>query len=435
MQKEVKRIMKNTRKGFTITELVIVIAVIAILAAVLIPTFSNLIKKANMSADQQAVRQMNTILAAEGAVEKNDIFDVFDALAEAGFSAENYKPLTANTYFFWDAELDRILYVDAEMKVLFPKEYEDLDYTGRTWLSLTQKIAVDSQIDGYKDGDATVTVTNANEMAYIVEQVKNNNVADGLEINLDGKTLDMMGASLNMANAAKGEVTKNFTVKNGTLKNVSVVDAANHSTSKKEGEDGRYNAGGLFGNVKNKTVTIKDVVIENINVQNTHVSGAAILVANTSGATINIENVTIKNSTVIAHRNAGALVGLVDGGTVVNLRGEIKLENVHVKTVGGRSAMLIGYNKSTVTDSSNITLTNCTYGMYACEQNSGTSSEGDPLGLQANGALYSWCLDGTGEYDYNTDKFFDKTALIMVPGTGEILNVAKNDLFNNVTGW
>ncbi len=47
--------MKNNRKkGFTIVELVIVIAVIAILAAVLIPTFSNVIKKANESAVQQA---------------------------------------------------------------------------------------------------------------------------------------------------------------------------------------------------------------------------------------------------------------------------------------------------------------------------------------------------------------------------------------------
>lgn len=46
--------MKNNRKkGFTIVELVIVIAVIAILAAVLIPTFSNVIKKANESAVQQ----------------------------------------------------------------------------------------------------------------------------------------------------------------------------------------------------------------------------------------------------------------------------------------------------------------------------------------------------------------------------------------------
>ena len=60
--------MKNLslkRKGFTIVELVIVIAVIAVLAAVLIPTFVGMSKKANMSADQQAVRQMNMVLAGE----------------------------------------------------------------------------------------------------------------------------------------------------------------------------------------------------------------------------------------------------------------------------------------------------------------------------------------------------------------------------------
>ena len=44
---------KNNRKGFTTVELVIVIAVIAILATVLIPTFSNLIGKANESAALQ----------------------------------------------------------------------------------------------------------------------------------------------------------------------------------------------------------------------------------------------------------------------------------------------------------------------------------------------------------------------------------------------
>ena len=40
---------KNNRKGFTTVELIIVIAVIAILATVMIPTFSNLITKANDS--------------------------------------------------------------------------------------------------------------------------------------------------------------------------------------------------------------------------------------------------------------------------------------------------------------------------------------------------------------------------------------------------
>ena len=40
---------KMNRKGFTIVELVIVIAVIAILAGVLIPTFSGIVTKANES--------------------------------------------------------------------------------------------------------------------------------------------------------------------------------------------------------------------------------------------------------------------------------------------------------------------------------------------------------------------------------------------------
>ena len=44
---------KTNKKGFTIVELVIVIAVIAILAAVMIPTFGNIIEKANESAALQ----------------------------------------------------------------------------------------------------------------------------------------------------------------------------------------------------------------------------------------------------------------------------------------------------------------------------------------------------------------------------------------------
>ena len=109
--------MKHTnKKGFTIVELVIVIAVIAILAAVLIPTFTNLIKKANESSDMQAARQMNTFLSAEGAVERNTIFDVFAVLHEAGLDANNFKPLVKGTYFFWDDKIDRIIYTDGEHK-------------------------------------------------------------------------------------------------------------------------------------------------------------------------------------------------------------------------------------------------------------------------------------------------------------------------------
>jgi len=56
---------KTNKKGFTIVELVIVIAVIAILAAVLIPTFTNVVEKANLSNARQAGRNAYTIALAE----------------------------------------------------------------------------------------------------------------------------------------------------------------------------------------------------------------------------------------------------------------------------------------------------------------------------------------------------------------------------------
>lgn len=104
---------KNNRKGFTITELVIVIAVIAILAAVLIPTFTSIINKAQQSSAMQEARAafteyMASIDYAEGAtpadqvvIKGGDYFFVaedgkFDdtayateAAAYAGFTADD----------------------------------------------------------------------------------------------------------------------------------------------------------------------------------------------------------------------------------------------------------------------------------------------------------------------------------------------------------
>ena len=56
---------KNNKKGFTIVELVIVIAVIGILAAVLIPTFSNVTKSAKEKAALQDARNEYVEYCAE----------------------------------------------------------------------------------------------------------------------------------------------------------------------------------------------------------------------------------------------------------------------------------------------------------------------------------------------------------------------------------
>lgn len=64
--------MLNKKKNaFTITELVIVIAVIAILAAVLIPTFSNVVASANQSAALQVCRNSLSDYIAQAASDNN----------------------------------------------------------------------------------------------------------------------------------------------------------------------------------------------------------------------------------------------------------------------------------------------------------------------------------------------------------------------------
>ena len=114
----------KSKKGFTIVELVIVIAIIAILAAVLIPTFSSLLKKANQSADQQAVHQMNVALAAEEAFgAPGDIAAALAVLEKAGLNGENYQPLTADTSFYWNKKLNRVVIADGENQVIYPEEY------------------------------------------------------------------------------------------------------------------------------------------------------------------------------------------------------------------------------------------------------------------------------------------------------------------------
>ncbi len=108
----VRHSIKNRlRRGFTITELVIVIAVIAILAAVLIPTFSNVVKNANRSHDEQLVHNMNTSLNAyaieNGGKGPADYEELMKWFAEDGFcdSSNPYLLGTAlkqdDVYLIW----------------------------------------------------------------------------------------------------------------------------------------------------------------------------------------------------------------------------------------------------------------------------------------------------------------------------------------------
>lgn len=104
---------RNTKKGFTLVELVIVIAVIAILASVLIPTFSNVVSNAQeAAAKQQAANQFKEDYAV--------------AMADDGIIEENEtERFTSAT--LWEMEIDDVTY-----------KYE-FDTTEKVWKGPTKQ--------------------------------------------------------------------------------------------------------------------------------------------------------------------------------------------------------------------------------------------------------------------------------------------------------
>ena len=95
------------KKGFTIIELVIVIAVIGILTAVLVPTFINLTNRANEAADNSLVKNLNTALAMEaqtpGHKKPSTMQGAIDDLENQGYLFENLISKSGQD-LLWDQE-------------------------------------------------------------------------------------------------------------------------------------------------------------------------------------------------------------------------------------------------------------------------------------------------------------------------------------------
>ncbi len=91
--------MKHTnKKGFTIVELVIVIAVIAILAAVLIPNLSRLVTKADKSAAMQEAKAAmdNDLINAEGDLANMNDYTLDDKPAYITATYTGYAAIPSN---------------------------------------------------------------------------------------------------------------------------------------------------------------------------------------------------------------------------------------------------------------------------------------------------------------------------------------------------
>lgn len=127
--------MKNSNKkrGFTIVELIIVIAVIAILAAVLIPTFSSLINKSLVAADESLVRNLNEALAMDVTNPHNTMTDALKATKENGFDVSKINARASTDgqkhEILWDSRNDCFVYKKGDEINYIPKSNTKGDAT------------------------------------------------------------------------------------------------------------------------------------------------------------------------------------------------------------------------------------------------------------------------------------------------------------------
>ena len=102
---------RNTKKGFTIVELIIVIAVIGILAAVLIPTFSGLIRNSQEAKDTALVRNLNVLLKMDN-TKHESMRSVVEALDKQGADITKLTAAITENRILWDSEADLFAYLN-----------------------------------------------------------------------------------------------------------------------------------------------------------------------------------------------------------------------------------------------------------------------------------------------------------------------------------
>ena len=130
--------MKKKKKGFSVAETVIVIAVIAVLVAVAIPTASIIGRRARLSADAQAVYEMNIVLAsmiADGSAPESPS-ELVAALIKNGFS--NFRPKTKFHTFYWLRSEEKIVLANEDDVPIYPEEYSGEVYSLENWFDLEE---------------------------------------------------------------------------------------------------------------------------------------------------------------------------------------------------------------------------------------------------------------------------------------------------------
>ena len=220
----------QNKKGFTIVELVIVIAVIAILAAVLIPTFINLTKKANESNLTVMVTNLNKSLRTYEALngEQKTMHGAVLAAQDAGYDLVKLASEQSEPWIVYDPE-NREFVKEADVKdgeeAKYFKVYDKMpaDQTFSIYLAPQDSLGEIKLTVGFDAGLNATSVVEYTDSKKASVTIRMNN--GELTVDNDKATVNFYGQCVNAniqavdANCfnAYGKILGNLTITKGKV--------------------------------------------------------------------------------------------------------------------------------------------------------------------------------------------------------------------------
>ena len=160
---------KTKKKGFTLVELVIVVAVIAVLSAILIPTIGCFVEDAKETSDMTTVKTLNTALVRYEA--ENDkpetMYDTIKIMAGLGYNVDRLTPLSTG-HILWDSKNNRFLLKDKNGDDVYRDNTTVAADNIDLWKVVTPKTGFSDKYSNYLvKGDYTALKNDAGELEFV----------------------------------------------------------------------------------------------------------------------------------------------------------------------------------------------------------------------------------------------------------------------------
>ncbi len=160
---------KTKKKGFTLVELVIVVAVIAVLSAILIPTIGCFVEDAKETSDMTTVKTLNTALVRYEA--ENDkpetMYDTIKIMAGLGYNVDRLTPLSTG-HILWDSKNNRFLLKDKNGDDVYRDNTTVAADNIDLWKVVTPKTGFSDKYSNYLvKGDYSALKNNVGELEFV----------------------------------------------------------------------------------------------------------------------------------------------------------------------------------------------------------------------------------------------------------------------------